>query len=602
MTRVYLRLAFAGLRRRGVQAALTVVVVAAATAALTVALGVGRVADRPFDRTFAESNGAHVVARTFAGSDADLTLLERQPGVTASTGVVETAFTSLAHDGGTFGLQLVGVEAMPPEVSRPLVVQGSWPRPGQVLLERSFARFLGLEPGERLAAAGGRASLEISGIAVVPKGEAYPSSQPGIAFVGEETLAGLPAPAAGRGRLLGVRLADPATADAFAAGARRLLGLHATVEPWTQERAEAAETTHTIGVIFGFYAVFLLVAGGAVLATLVGGRVAAQARDVGLLKTAGLTPRQVGIVFLVEQLAVGALGCALGLLVGRLATPWFTGRAASLVNASETPPLDPARTGLVVVAVLALVAVFTLVPAVAAGRRPAAVVLRDGQQAHGGRSRLGRLADRLRLPLPAVLGARSSFARPGRSALTALSLALTVAAVVATLGMEASLDVATSPPPAPPLAQGLDTPAWDPVDDDAGEGATLRPIVYGLDALLLFVALVNLLATLLLAVRERVREVGLLKAIGLTPRQVSGTVVWSQALLGAAAALGGIPLGLAFFRLAIGLTGGSDEFAYPAAWAVALLAPAAVLAVVALTAPLARRAAAIRVTEALRYE
>ena len=55
-------------------------------------------------------------------------------------------------------------------------------------------------------------------------------------------------------------------------------------------------------------------------------------------------------------------------------------------------------------------------------------------------------------------------------------------------------------------------------------------------------------------------------------------------------------------RLAIGLTGGSDEFAYPAAWTVALLAPAAVLVVVALTAPLARRAAAIRVTEALRYE
>jgi putative ABC transport system permease protein len=602
MTSVYLRLAFAGLRRRRLQAALTVVVVAAATAALTVALGVGRVADRPFERTFAETNGAHVIARTFAGSDADLTLLERLPGVTASTGVVPTAFTSFAHDGRTFGLQLVGVLATPPEVSRPLVVEGSWPAPGQALLERSFARFLGLEPGDLVPAAGGRAGLEVSGIAVVPKGEAYPSAQPGVAFVREETLADLPASPAGRANLLGVRLADPAAADAFAAQAHRLLGRAADVEPWTEERADAAETTRTISVVFGFYAVFLLVAGGAVLATLVGGRVAAQARDVGLLKTTGLTPRQVGLVFLLEQLAIGALGCAIGVLVGWLATPAFTARAASLVNASETPPLDPAQTALVVVSVLALVATFTLVPAVAAARRPAVETLRGGERALGGRSRLGRLADRLRLPLPAVLGARSSFSRPGRSALTALSLALTVAAVVATLGMEASLDVATDPPPAPPLAQGIDTPAWDPVDDDAGEGATLRPIVYGLDALLLFVGLVNLLATLLLAVRERVREVGLLKAIGLTPRQVSGTVVWSQAVLGGAAALVGIPLGLAFFRLAIGLTGGSDEFAYPAAWAVALLAPAAVLVVVALTAPLARRAAAIRVTEALRYE
>ena len=54
--------------------------------------------------------------------------------------------------------------------------------------------------------------------------------------------------------------------------------------------------------------------------------------------------------------------------------------------------------------------------------------------------------------------------------------------------MEASLDVGTHPGVAAPIP-GLDTPRFDPVNDDAGEDAILRPVVYGLDALLLFVGL-----------------------------------------------------------------------------------------------------------------
>jgi putative ABC transport system permease protein len=599
--RIQIKLAFAGLRRRRLQAVLTVVVVATATAALTVALGVGRVADRPYERTFEATNGAHVVARTFQGSGVDLTRLERLPGVVASTGEIPTAFTAFRQEGRAFGLQLLGVGSTPPDVSRPLVVEGTWPGPGDVLVEQSFARFLELEPGDRIAAGRAGVVLRVSGVAVLPKGEAYPSAQPGLAFARPAVLDRLRASTAARGSTLGLRLADAGAADGFAHRAERLLGPRVLVESWTEERDEAAAALRPITVILGFYSVFLLLTGGAVLATLVGGRVVAQLHDVGLLKATGLTPGQVARVFLVEQLALGVAGCALGILAGRLATPLFASQAASLLNASETPPLDPVHVLVVTGLVLVLVAAFAAGPALAAGRRTTAHALR-GAAAAGTRSRLGPLAEQLGAPLSAALGARSSFARPGRATLTAVSLAFSVAALVATLGMEASLDVAASPPPAPPLADGVETPAWDPVDDDADEGSVLRPIVYGLDGLLLFVGLVNLVATLLLTVRERVRELGLLKAVGLTPWQVAGTVVWSQALLATVAALIGIPLGLALFRLGIGLSGSSDEFAYPAAWTLLVLAPAAVAAVVALTAPLARRAAAIRVTDALRYE
>ena len=64
----------------------------------------------------------------------------------------------------------------------------------------------------------------------------------------------------------------------------------------------------------------------------------------------------------------------------------------------------------------------------------------------------------------------------------------------------------------------------------------------------------------------------------------------------------GLPLGLLIFRAAVGLTGGSNEFAYPSWWLLALLVPALVALVTLLAAPLARRAAAINVADALRFE
>lgn len=604
MTRLFATLAFAGIRHRRLQSALTLIVVASAAAALTVAFGVGRVADRPFERTFEQTQGAHITAVGFRDADADLESLERLPEVVASTGVQPWVVSSFRNDGELFGIRLVGVPDDPEAVavSRPLLEDGTWPTAGQVLLERSFARFLGLDTGDRLVLGRGATPVVVSGIAVVPSGEPYPQTQPGMAFGLERTIASIQPDRSAWARILGLRIQDPEAAPAVARRAQNSLGRAVEVSPWTEERDEAAEMGRTVTVIVGIFSALLLLAGAAVLATLVSGRVVSQIRDVGLLKTAGLTPGQVARVFLVEQLGLALVGCLLGLLLGRLATPLFTSRSAALLNASETPPLDAVTVAFVLAIVLVAVAVSTAVPTLRAGRRTTAEALHGGLSGAAGRSRLGRLADRLGLPVPAALGARASFARPGRTALTAFSLALTVSSVVATLGMEASLDVASVPPPAPPLAEGLDTPAWDPVDDDAGEGATLRPIVYGLDGVLLFVGLVNLVATIILAVRERVRDLGVLKAVGLTPRQVGGSVLSSQAVVATLAALAGIPLGLGLFRLGIEMAGGSDEFAYPAWWQLVVVAPAIVAAVVVLTVPFARRAASIRVADALRYE
>src|SRR3712207_424547 len=121
MTRVYLKLAFSGLRRRRLQAALTVVVVAAATATIALAQGVGRVADRPWERTFEATNAAHVTAFAIPPGKG-LDRLAELPGVAATTGVVPQVFSAFRHEGGRYGIRLAGASATPPQVSRPLVV------------------------------------------------------------------------------------------------------------------------------------------------------------------------------------------------------------------------------------------------------------------------------------------------------------------------------------------------------------------------------------------------------------------------------------------------------------------------------------------------
>ncbi len=591
-----LTVAAAGLRRGRLEAALTGLVVLAAAAALTVALGVGRVADRPWERTFDATNGAHVVAMSLDAA-ADLSPLEQLPGVAGSTGVRPVAISSFRLDGKTYGLRLIGADG-DSAVARPLVQSGGWVEPGGVVLERSFAEFLGLRPGDVLRTPS--TALRVTGIAVVSQAQGYPASQPGIGFALADTIATVVPDRSRWGSLLGLRLADPDASGAFVASAQ---GAGYQLDDWQDQRTEAVDASRTAQVILSVFGVLLLLAGGAVIATLVGGRILADVRRLGLLKAAGLTPRQVTGVVLLEQLAPALAGAVLGVLVGVAATPLFVARSAALLATSETPPFDPRDVALVLALTLGAVAAFALGPSRRAAHTSVALLL-AGPQPSRRRSRLAELAERLGLPVPVTLGARDSFAHPGRAALTALSLALTVGAVVATLSMEASLAVVPPPLPQPAAAaQSLGPlPARDPVDDDADEAAQLRPIVYTLDAVLLFVALTNLVATILLSLRERARNLALLRAAGLTPGQVTTSFLTSQAGVAIVSALAGIPLGLAVFRGSIQLTGSTDEFAYPRALWLVLLAPASVALILAVSAPLARRAVRRSVGDALRYE
>jgi putative ABC transport system permease protein len=131
-------------------------------------------------------------------------------------------------------------------------------------------------------------------------------------------------------------------------------------------------------------------------------------------------------------------------------------------------------------------------------------------------------------------------------------------------------------------------------------------VLQSTEIICLIVAILGVMGTMLAAVLDRIREIGVLRAVGATRAQVALSIVAEAGFLGLTAAaaglLLGVPLGLVFVH-AIGMssTGWRVDYSFP------VLSAMRVMSAVVLTAMLAgllpgRRAASMDVTDALGYE
>jgi putative ABC transport system permease protein len=131
---------------------------------------------------------------------------------------------------------------------------------------------------------------------------------------------------------------------------------------------------------------------------------------------------------------------------------------------------------------------------------------------------------------------------------------------------------------------------------------TLLNLLYVLLALSVIVSLFGMVNTLVLSVFERTREVGMLRAVGMTRRQVRRMVRQESVITALIGAGLGLPLGV--FVAALATHALSDEgvgFSLPVPTLIVFTIVAMVAGIVAAVFP-ARRAARLNVLEALAYE
>jgi putative ABC transport system permease protein len=129
-------------------------------------------------------------------------------------------------------------------------------------------------------------------------------------------------------------------------------------------------------------------------------------------------------------------------------------------------------------------------------------------------------------------------------------------------------------------------------------------VLYVLLAVLATPSLIALLNTLAIGVLERTREIGMLRAIGATQRQVRRIVIAESLLLAAIGTAFGLVAGLYLgYVMILGMQVGGYPVTYvfPAAGLLAAIAVGLLLGVVAALVP-ARQAARMNIVRALRYE
>jgi putative ABC transport system permease protein len=137
-------------------------------------------------------------------------------------------------------------------------------------------------------------------------------------------------------------------------------------------------------------------------------------------------------------------------------------------------------------------------------------------------------------------------------------------------------------------------------DDIAGQVNQLLGLIYALLALAIIVSLFGIVNTLVLSISERTRELGMLRAIGTSRKQVKRVVRWEAVITALIGAVLGVVMGVV---LAVLFTRPLDDFtlSIPVPTLIVVLIVAGIAGVGAAVLP-ARRASKLDVLEALAYE
>jgi putative ABC transport system permease protein len=563
------RLAWRDIRHHRAQALLLIIAVAAATATLTMALALDGVTSQPFSRTKAATRGPDAVA--YMPSTSDAAQLLHAGGVVASSGPFPIVSAALKANGRSSDAFTEGRTEAPSAVDQPKVLDGSWVRPGGVVVERTFAQALNVTVGDHLSLNGH--GFSVVGIAVTAAQPPYPnlcyltanscsffqvfgtgSRNVGLVWTTESEARAVASKAAPLSDFaLNVKLTSPSAANAFAlryttVGGRRRHGPSAVtvVSTWQGIATADALLTQDAQAVLVAGSVLLGLLAVASVAVLVGRRLSEYTRRVGLLKAVGSTPALIALTFLAENVALALGAAAIGLLTGWLAAPLLTAPGAALIGAAAPPAVTATSAAEVIGVALVVALAATLVPAIRAARSSTVRALVDGARPPRRRRLLVRLSRRL--PVPVLLGVRLVARRPRRALLTAANMAVTVAGLVAVVAFHATASSRISGEASAGLtAGGLS----DPV---VNRDLQMLGVV---TIMLVTLALLNAVFATWATVRDARNATAVVRALGARDRQVDLGLVVTQLIGAIPGALAGVGLGLLLFKAAVKSNGTS---------------------------------------------
>ena len=587
------RLAIRDIQRRRVQSALLLAMIVTTTTTLTIGLALHKVTDSPFARTRAATRGPDIVAELNPPTDARSAVtrgfapLVHARGVAGTSGPYPIAFTGLRSRGVDVQAEVEGRDVAPAAIDQPALTAGRWVAPGQAVIERGFADALGLGVGDAINL-GGR-PFRVAGIAVSTAQCFYPITAPGLIWLTRSDADSLATRHQPIGYILNLRLTDPSSAQAFENGNAANAFYNATgndaksfLQSWQDIEQQDFKVVSVDQKVLLIVSTLLALLAIASIAVVVGSRMAEQTRRVGLLKAVGATPKMVAVVLLAENLLLALAAAAVGVTVGQLIAPALTNLGNGLLGSPPTPPLTLTSAAEVLIVAIVVAACATIVPAIRGARTSTIRALND--PAHPPRRRPALIALSARLPVPLLLAVRLVARRIRRSLLTAASMTIAVAMVVAALTLEHKVQLTNQQQVA------------------AVGGATVADrvthLVFLLSAILIVLAAINAIFTTWATVIDAQRPTALARALGATPGQITAGLTTSQLMPGLLASCLGIPLGLALYQAA----GGHVHQASPPLLTLLAVIPGTLIVVAALTAIPARIGARRPVANVLRSE
>jgi putative ABC transport system permease protein len=472
----------------------------------------------------------------------------------------------LAFDGVTADTWAEGRDPAPASVDQPRLTQGGWVEDGGVVIEAAFADALGVGVGDTVTL--NERSFEVVGVAVTaaasytdvcfgtpcwfhvgPERDGAPDGpplepadgqtvtvdvdplqmeDPGLVWLTRTDALGLAPTDETLSYVLNLELVDPAEATAFVDAHSGDSRGSPFLASWSDLRYTSNEFVRGAQLVMSAFGGLLTLLAIASVAVLVGGRMADQARRVGLLKAVGGTPGFVAVVLLTEYVVLAVVAAAAGLAVGWLAAPLLSDPGAGLLGSAGAPSLTMSTVGLVMAVALGVAVVASSVSAGRAARTSTVHALADS--ARRPRRTRSLIALSTRLPVSLLFGLRVIARRPRRVLLGMASIVVTVSGIVAVLGGRAAM-----------AADWEGDASLDPIADRANQ------VLLVITAMLVALAAVNAIVITWATALDNRRALALARALGATPGQVSAGLSAAQVLPALAGAVLGVAGGLALW-------------------------------------------------------